>query len=397
MAALGTKGRLMKDGGLAWGATNSGKSFSNAHHFARRLVTHPGKHLLIGANLKLMRGEIIPLIRSVANSYGARSSNYNSQLGTFGVDRSTVIVVAGAQEGSEDRLRTYHNIDSIMAEEVTVMNETFFNMALSRQAPDPGPVWASCNPSHPMNWVKTRLDAGRWPFDQMFLVEDNPALTTEQRETFEAQFTGVFRKRMVEALWASPEGLVYPQWFDAPREDAERLNGQPCFLGADYGESSVTCAHYAQLDQGPPDSAPGAHYTITREYYWNAYNQGERNPDQHAQAIKDNAPGRILAAYVDPSAVDLKEALRRSGVHSENAYNKADGYGMTDGMLQRGRMRIVGQNCPSLKLQIHSLVYDRHGERPDINCVDHATDGLRYLCCGLWEGRQATIGRTVYR
>ena len=70
---------------------------------------------------------------------------------------------------------------------------------------------------------------------------------------------------------------------------------------------------------------------------------------------------------------------------------------MTDGMLQRGQMRIVGTRCPSLKLQIQSLIYDKWGERPDHKCVDHATDDLRYVCAGLYEGRMATIAKTVYR
>ena len=210
MAVLGEKGRLMANGGLAWGATNSSKSFSLCHHFARRAYTRPGKHLLIGANLKLLRGEIIPLLRSITHSYGGKSTPFSTAVGTFRIGRSTIIVVAGAADGAEDRLRTYHNVDSILAEEVTGMKETFYDMALSRRSPAMGPVWASCNPDHPMNWVKRRLDDGRWPYDLMFLVSDNPALTTEQRIAFESQFVGVFRKRMIEALWASPEGLVYP-------------------------------------------------------------------------------------------------------------------------------------------------------------------------------------------
>ena len=387
MVALGAKGRLMANGGLAWGATNSGKSFSNAHHFGRRAAQKRGKHLLIGANLKLLRGEIIPLIRSIAHSYGALTTRYSTQVGTFRIGPSLIIVVAGAQEGAQDRLRTYHNIDSIMAEEVTGMPETFFDMAISRQAPDPGPVWASCNPDHPINWVKQRLDRHRWPYDQMFLVEDNPTLTTEQRERFEAQFTGVFRKRMIEALWASAEGLVYPQWVDLPRDQASHLVGTPCYVGADYGKSSVTCALYAQYDKDK--------WVTTREYYWDAYQQGERSPYEHALAIKQNAPGRILNSFVDPTAVDLKAMLRQARVPSENAYNDFDGYHMTDGMLQRGVMQIVAEDCPNLKLQIQSLVYDKHGERPDIKCVDHTTDTLRYLCAGVYEGRQSTMGRTL--
>ena len=162
-------------------------------HFTRWVAEHPGNHLLIGANLKLLRGEIIPLIRSIARSYRTSSSHYRTDTGIFRVGQSQVIVAAGASQGDEDRLRTYHGVGAIMAEEVAglrAMPETFYDMALTRQEQrNRAPVWASCNPSHPLSWAKIRLDEGRWPHSEMWLLEDNPTLSQAERDAFASQFT----------------------------------------------------------------------------------------------------------------------------------------------------------------------------------------------------------------
>ena len=206
------KTKRLADGGLGWGATNSGKSVGLGSHFARQLADTPRRGLLLGVNRRLLMLEVIPLIRSIAAHYGVRSSPFNQSSGTFTLGPSQVIVVAGAKTGDEDRLRTLHNIDVLMAEEVAAIPETVFDMAVSRMSPDPGPIFASCNPASPLNWVKQRLDAGRWRHAEQFFVGDNPQLTPEQVAAFEAQFSGVFKARMIDGEWASPEGLVLPHW-----------------------------------------------------------------------------------------------------------------------------------------------------------------------------------------
>ena len=60
MPALTDKGRSMYAGGLAWGSTNSGKSFAIAHHALDAYLDRPGRHLLTGVNIKLLQQQIIP-------------------------------------------------------------------------------------------------------------------------------------------------------------------------------------------------------------------------------------------------------------------------------------------------------------------------------------------------
>ena len=190
---------------------------------------------------------------------------------------------------------------------------------------------------------------------------------------------------MIDSLWASPEGLVYPRWADVDEATADKLKGQPCYLGGDYGESRVTTAVYCQRE-------PLGRLVITKEYRWDNYSAPTpRNADAHAAAIKLQAPGPIVHGWIDPSAPTMRDALRKQGIPVSGGYNHADGYDVTDGMLQRGQLAICGVRCPGLKTEIQSLIWDRHGEKPDPNCVDHETDSVRYMAVGLSSFTGVTI------
>lgn len=388
MPKLSEKGKRMHHGGLAHGSTNSSKTFSIAGHAAYRYCTRPyTKHLLIGVSLKLLRAEVIPDIRGWAREYGYGSSNYKLGEGYFTVGKSRVYVITGMKDGDENRLRTLHNIDSVFAEEVAAMNEDFFDMAVSRRKdPLTCPVWASCNPTVMTNWVKRRIDQGRWKHQEKFTMEDNPTLTPEYIEEFSSQFEGTFKRRMIDGDWVSPEGLIYPKCVDIDFDEPS-----VCYIGADYAKSSVTAGLFFVPNGRTPTGEQK--YTVTREYYWDNYKRAERTSDDHVRAMIQQAPGPIANVFCDPSAWELIEAFERAGVLVERAFNKAEGYGITDGMLQREIITVNKSMCPELEVERESLIYDRHGERPDPKCIDHATDCLRYGACGVSEIMTARVGR----
>ena len=186
------------------------------------------------------------------------------------------------------------------------------------------------------------------------------------------------RQRLIQNEWASPEGQVYPIWEICDVD----LGATPCIVGVDYGESGVSAAVYLQRYEG--------NWVATAEYYHDGHRQGKRDGVQHAQAIKQHAPGPITKALIDPSARDLRHALRRAGVNAINAYNKADGYDITNGGLQSGALRINSNRCSALVTEIEDLVYDQRMNKPDLNCADHATDCLRYAYCDVAPMRKAT-------
>lgn len=397
MPELTEKGKRFKDGGLLWGATNSGKTFPAAYHFTRYCAKVPGIHILMGSKLKLLRTEVIPLIRAIARSYRCRTTPYSTQKGTFNIGKSVVFVVCGTNDGDEERIRTIHNAESLYSDEVAAQKDTFFDMGISRKRID-GPVWATCNPSTPINWVKQRLDNGDWDYDECFRVADNPSLTPEQVAKFEAQFVGLFKKRMIDALWVAGEGLIYPNWTDLSRLDlddpddlklSELKTAGGVYLGVDYGSHNVTTALIAQR-------ANTGQFVIMDQYHHDAYRSGvQKDPKHHARDIKTVASkyGPVINSFIDPSAVDLKRAFDDVGMPQQNAYNQEDGYNICDGMLQRKELLIMGANCVPLVAENYGLIWNRYGDKPDPKCVDHSTDAERYLACGVYEGHAVTAGR----
>ena len=196
-------------------------------------------------------------------------------------------------------------------------------------------------------------------------------------------------QRLVLGLPANPEGQVYPYW----DETDAGPQPTPCYAGIDYGESNVTAAVYAQRRPGTDDT----HFmAVTAEYYYHGQRQGRRDAVEHARQIVNYAPGPIAAAYIDPTAVDLRDALARAGVPVYNAYNDVSpGIDICNGALQSGKLRINAGLCPALVTEIDDLVYNKNMGKPDPACSDHATDALRYLACGISAVMSATVSREV--
>lgn len=387
MPDLPPKSKAFNEGGLLWGATNSGKSWAVAHHAIVEYVRKPGDHMLLGSNIKLLNNAIVPLIQYLCRGYGIKYGRYNKKDGIMPIGNGRLIIIACKNEGDQNRIRTYHHIKSIWGEEVSTLTEEIWDMAVSRC--DPGMrKWATCNPTVPISWVKKRIDEPqqRWGHDDCYYVRDNASLTPEEVEEFESQFSGVFAERMIHGRWVAPEGLMYPNW----KDNQVDLGRRPCYIGVDYGESNITCCHYAQMNDD-------GNYVVTKEYYYNAYRSGHKSPAQHALSIQHAAPGPIVSGWIDPTAKDLRAMLRKLNINIYNANTDKDGYNITDGMLQRGKLQINSKACPELNVDIQSLIYNKYGDAPDPNCRDHGTDDLRYLATGLWEGRSVSSGGTQYR
>ena len=137
-------------------------------------------------------------------------------------------------------------------------------------------------------------------------------------------------------------------------------------------------------------------WAIVDEYYYDARKQGKRTDDEHAREIIKAAPGPITRAYVDPSAVNLKNALASYQVPVQNAWNHELGYGMTNGLLQMGLLEINTERAPALTTEIEDLIYNLLMQKPDPKCSDHGTDDMRYIGVEISELMKATYGAQRY-
>ena len=366
-ARLPDKALAYRDGGLAWGATNSGKSYNIGKLALARYQSHPGLHLLVGASLRLLLLQIIPELRGHCRRFGIPMGRFNRATNTINIANSTLLVLGLAEAGDEERIRSLHNVRSLWAEEVSKMPEVCYDMAVSRCDPD-APKWATCNPTHPKHWAKQRIDAGRWLHQALWLLDDNPSLTPEERELYAAQFVGVFYARMIEGKWVAPEGLVYPHWRECSCVfDPER----PWVLAYDPAPVNTQAAIAIQ--------AQGDHWCAVDEIYTRHGQTLHRGID--ALDVIRSRWGRPHAAVLDPAAWDhVHEAIyamnwRVLGVNKVYPDIIHD----LQLLLEQGQLRLNPSTCPNAAAELYSVVYDSETEKYANGQEDHACDALTYV------------------
>ena len=374
------------------GGAGSGKTFGATLGLVlRSQIPSIYPRLVTGLDLSTVVGNTRPGIEHWCDAIGL-SFRYHPNPATYFVGGVPIEIRGLADESSYKRIQGRTYVD-VLIDELTTVAETAWDMLLTRlRAPGAKGV-ATWNKLGPRHWTKLRVRDNLEALGGRVmesLPSDNPTLPQEFLDRLQAG-GGLAQhqySRLVLNLDASPDGRVYPHWL----ESNLLFKGAPCYVGVDYGESGVTAAVYAQAVNGGGETK----WVVVGEYYYDGKRQGKRDSNRHAQAIKEAAPGRIMHAWVDPTARDLKASLRRARVAATNAYTDLTGYDITNGMLQRGEMVINDRRCPSLATEVEDLVYQRvRGvtvDRPDPACQDHATDCLRYVACGLSAIRRATSG-----
>ena len=344
----------------------------------------PIQQLLGGKDVDTIRGNVDEPIFHWAKELGQPCKYIgNPTHYQIGKQRWEVRGLADSQSYRRIQGREYAGV---MIDELTNVHPDAWDMAQTRMSVPGAKFCVTFNKLSPRHWTKLRVYDNAPALravvknslmtDNLTLPDDFIEIMTEGGNLQEHQ-----RKRLVENQWASPEGQVYPHW----TLDTSKAGAVPCYVGVDYGESGVTAAVYLQrTTQG--------FWLVTGEYYYDGRRQGKREAIKHAQAIVQAAPGNIVNAYVDPSAVALKDALRKVGVSVSNAYNDAKGYDITNGALQDESLRINDIKCPALVTEIEDLIYNETTQKPDNSCADHSTDCLRYVWCGVTPIRAATYG-----
>lgn len=149
--------------------------------------------------------------------------------------------------------------DIIYFVEATEAREKSIDQVKTRLSGVAGPyrqLLMCCNPGVPQHWLKKRCDAGRtlmlrsWLRDNPRFYDATGGLTTAGAEYMEilSSMTGHMRKRLVDGVWASPEGArfdfsrernVFSLWEMFPTGIPESWKR---WLSGDYGKADPYCS-----------------------------------------------------------------------------------------------------------------------------------------------------------
>lgn len=365
---------------LAYGAFRSGKTYSALFGFflQTQALDMPYQHLLLGRNLKVLEKECVRNLLDFAAAFGI-PAKYRRMDQTLKIGDQEYMVVAGHDQDSEGRIRGLL-VHSIFIDETTLVPEEFFETAFGRLFYEDSKLWLTCNPANQGHWLKRKwVDEGKIDRVMLFLMEDNPALGAKVIERNKEIFSGVFRRRMVEGLWANAEGAIYPYYLRQKVEYSHK-HVKHIDVGVDYGIRNPTAFVMDVVLES------GKNY-IERSFKYDGTTSPSVKTDQDlVEDLKTFIGEEIVRnVYVDPSARSFINALRRMpnrGFAVKAAQNDLlPGIRTCLNMFMTEKLIIApDKSNNSLEDSISGYVWDEEAidDKP-VQENDHEADALRYV------------------
>ena len=328
---------------------------------------------------------ILPIIEYWCGELGVHYEYKRSeQLVEIGNNKGYIF--GGSDEKSQDYIQGMEAA-MVFLDEFALMPESFVNQAFARMSVDGAKAFLTMNKPSPFHWSKKNI-FDRIEEMQGTLIEstiyDNPFVSREVIDWYEASFTGVFYERFIANKWAMAAGLVYPMFgTGSPEEECDKFD-----LTIDWGTSTVTTALLLGRCKG--------RWYVIKEYYYDAREQEPRLPEEHAKAISEMTTGiSIDRLIIDPSAAALKVALERLGFRATQGNNDKN-LGIQSLQNTLGsQILTIGEGCVFTLGELSSLSWDEKAQLKGIDTPnkggDHTADALRYWSLNRYPPRHLMV------
>ncbi len=283
--------------------------------------------------------------------------------------------------GAESKIRGM-TLQGAYCDEITLFNEDFFNMLLSRLSESEAKLFGTTNPDNPNHWFKVNYIDRRDELDffiMEFLIDDNTFLDERYVEELKKEYTGVFYKRFILGEWCSAEGLVYPM-FDKEKhivsQIPEQVGEAEYYISIDYGTLNPCSMGLWRLDNS-------CAVRIRESYYSGRQKREQLTDEEYYKMLEDLAEDKaIKCVIVDPSAASFITAIRRHGRFAVRKANNnvLDGIRITGTLLQSGKL-VFHESCKDAIREFGVYSWDETKEEDRVvKESDHAMDDIRYFC-----------------
>lgn len=299
----------------------------------------------------------------------------------------TITIIGAKDEGSIGRIQG-KTISIAYCDEATLYPENVLEMIITRLRLPHSIGFASMNPKHPEHKLKKLIDKAMDGdpkyYALQFMIDDNPYLPADYKETLANSLSGLFYKRNYLGLWCLAEGAIFDFWeketyvVKDPPEAAEYW-----IAGIDYGMSNPTACVLLGVSTGKYTQR-GRQMWVENEYFWDQKIKGRQKlvnelAEDIQKFLEDYA---IQAIYIDPSAAGLRADLSRRGLHCMDADNDVEaGIQRMTSDIRDGKCLILDK-CKNLIREIEGYSWDpkaaERGDDKPIKHNDHAIDALRY-------------------
>lgn len=221
------------------GSVRSGKTWITLVVWALWVATMPqdAQYLMVAKTMTSLKRNCLDLLQSLI---GEKNFKYNTSSKEAVLFGRTVYLEGVNDSRAESKIRGM-TLQGAYCDELTLFQEDFFVMLLSRLSMSGAKLFGSTNPDTPGHWLNVKylkrgdeLDI----YQQKFLIDDNPYLDAEYIENLKKEYTGVFYKRFILGEWVVADGLCYQQFADNPEKwlrDEPDEGMQFISVGVDFG------------------------------------------------------------------------------------------------------------------------------------------------------------------
>lgn len=389
---------LAEDEGNVWeGAVRSAKTISSLvkwTQFARTDIR--GDFALIGITQDTIRRNLIGPLQEL---YGAKRVTFSRGSGEMMLVGRRVHVLSANNESDVKKIKGL-TLASFYGDELSEWPEAVYNMSISRLSIDGARWYGTTNPGGPNHWLlKGTLikaqggitrDGIEWSLpltaDRLrvhrfsFRLTDNPFLPEGYVDRINRQYTGLWRKRLIDGEWCQAEGAVYAM-FEPARHVVSALPEMVEYfaVGIDYGTTNPTSAILLGL------GVDGVLYAVREWRYDSKASHAQLSDEEYSRHIRawlDRLDVQPTYICVDPSAASFRVQLWRDGLSPRPAVNSVtDGIRLVSSLFTADKLKIH-ESCEGLIEELPSYAWDDRASAKGLDVPmkvnDHSCDALRY-------------------
>ena len=362
------------------GSVRSGKTWISLVLWCIWIRNMPagGAYLMTAKTLTTLKRNCLDLLEELAGRRNFQYSVSGKEARLYG---RKIYLEGAADSLAESKIRGM-TLQGAYCDEVTLLDEEFFGMLLSRLSEPGARLFGTTNPEGPEHWFKRGYIDRADELDMLifkFLIDDNTFLDPDYVASLKKEYTGVFYKRFILGEWCSADGLVFPM-FDPARHVCDEIPAATgyaeYYISVDYGTMNPCSMGLWRLDE--------VRAVRLDERYYSGRKQKRLMTDEEYYLMLEGLAGNrdIRAVVVDPSAASFIETIRRHGRFSVRKANNnvLDGI-RTVGSLLSGDRLLICRSCKDIIREFGAYMWDtKAGEDAVIKENDHAMDDMRYFC-----------------